>query len=120
MTSAPATDVNGVVLGDTPAGVPHLTVPFTIGPDGTAATVEQDTQPEVVQSVAMLCGTTPGTRLMVPGYGLDDMTFVPADRAPGMIRLAVAEWEPRAAVTVSVTPGAAEQVVVEVTGGSPA
>jgi phage baseplate assembly protein W len=107
-----ATDSNGVVLGPSPTGIPHLAIPFTIGPLGAAATVQQDTAAEVIQSVAMLVGTEPGTRLMVPTYGMADPTFTGINQ-PALL-LAVRRWEPRAKVTVGVTQGGEEFVTVGV------
>lgn len=107
-----ATDQNGVVLGATPPGVPHLAIPFTIGADGTANVVAQDSVPEVVQSVAMLVGTRPGTRLMVPTYGINDPTFGGIDQPA--LHAAASKWEPRATVGVQVTPANEEYVSVGV------
>lgn len=102
----------GIVAGATPSGVPHLAIPFLIGADGSALTVEQDSTDEVVQCVAVLVGTRPGTRPMVPAYGLTDPTFVGVQT--GELTRAVARFEPRASVSVAVTPGGTEQVVVQV------
>lgn len=102
----------GIVSGPAPIGVPHLALPFAIGADGSALTVEQDSEAEVVQSVGVLVGTRPGTRTMVPSYGITDPTFVGVQ--VGELTRAVAVWEPRASVTVQVTPGGTEQVVVQV------
>lgn len=106
------TDVNGVVLGDAPTGVPHLKIPFAIGSDGSAATVKQDSEEEIVQSVAMLVGTRTGTRLMVPTYGIPDPTF--GGLSPVTVQVAAGRWEKRARVSVAATPGNTEQVLVEV------
>ena len=110
------TDVNGVVLGIAPSGVPHLAIPFAIGPDGTAAMLQQDTSVEIVQSVAMCVGSEPGQRLLVPNYGVADPTF--AGVSTGAEVDACARWEKRASVSIQVTPGGTEQVVVGVNGGN--
>lgn len=102
----------GIVSGAAPAGTPHLAVPFLIGADGSALTVEQDSEAEVVQAVSMLVGTRPGTRTMVPAYGITDPTFVGVQ--VGELTRAVATWEPRASVSVQMVPGATERVVVAV------
>lgn len=112
-----ATDVNGVILGVIPQGVPHFAVPFTVGPDGSAETLQQDSVAEVVQSVAMLVGTTPGTRLMVPSYGTTDPTFAGLD--VHALQQSAAKWEDRATVDVVITPGNQEAVSVTVAGGTP-
>lgn len=101
-----------IISGATPPGVPHLAIPFEVGADGTVATVEQDSPAEVVQSVANLVGTRPGTRLMVPEYGVEDPNFLGLDQ--NALAHAVASWEPRAQVNVAVTPGNLTQIVVEV------
>lgn len=106
------TDSNGVVQGAPPAGIPHFAVPFAIDAYGTAETLGQDTISEIVQSVANLVGTRPGTRLMAPTYGITDPTFGRIDQVE--LQLATAKWEPRAAVAVAVTPGNQETVVVSV------
>jgi hypothetical protein len=107
-----ATDSNGVVIGATPPGVPHLAIPCTLDYDGTAAVVEQDTSVEVVQSVAMCVGSRPGQRLLVPIYGVPDPTFGVLNRAA--VAGACGRWEKRATVSVQVVPGGNERVVVEV------
>lgn len=111
-----ATDTNGVVLGITPSGVPHLAIPFAIGNDGTAVVNEQDTSVEIVQSVAMCVGSEPGQRLLVPNYGVPDATF--AGVSTGAEVSACGRWEPRATVSIRITPGGTEQVVVGVKGGT--
>lgn len=95
-----------------PVSIPHLRIPFTIGSTGSAQTVQQDSATEIVQSVANLVGTRPGTRYMVPTYGMPDPTF--GGVKPGALALAVKKWEPRATVSTQVTPGNEEQVTVQV------
>jgi hypothetical protein len=111
-----ATDFNGVVVGPTPPGIPHFAVPFYVADDGAVGTVQQDTETEIIQSVAMLCGTVPGTRLVVPAYGLTDPTF--AGINPTELQVQVSRFEERAtSVTVVYTPANQELVAVEVAGG---
>lgn len=77
--------------------VPHLAVPFQLS--GTrAATVQDGTEDEVRQNVAVLVATRPGERLCVPQFGLPDPTFGPGGRTPSsaVLEAAVARWEPRA------------------------
>lgn len=106
--------MSGIVPGDAPGGVPHLMVPVGLAQDGSLATVEQDSLDEITQSVRMLLGTLPGTRLTVPGYGLPDPTFGHVT-APDIEALA-AIWESRAGLTVTVTgQGRATTVQVGVT-----
>lgn len=106
------TDVNGVVQGNSPGGVPHFLIPFAISSEGSVETIEQNTAAEIVQSVANLVGTRPGTRLMVPTYGITDPTFAGFDQVA--LQLGVAKWEKRAAVSVVATPANEEMVVVSV------
>lgn len=110
-----ATDLNGVILGAPPAGtIPHFAIPFVIGGDGSAQVLQQDSVDEIVQSVAMLCGTRPGTRLVVPSYGILDPTFEGFDSV--RLQLAAAKWEERASVVIQVTPDNEEVVSVGVNG----
>lgn len=103
----------------TPAAIPHLAVPFAVGPTGSAQTVAQGSLAEVLQSVANLVGTEPGTRLLVPTYGTPDPSFAGLDRPS--LTAAVAKWEPRALVRLTSTPTDPEKVTVQVglaSGGS--
>lgn len=94
--------------------VPHLAVPFAFAGDGTVATVEQDSAEEITQCVRVLLGTVTGSRVVVPTYGVPDPTFTGVD--PQEVTDAVTEWEPRAAVTVTVAdpPGVPLLVTVAV------
>ena len=71
----------------------HLAFPIKVASQGLA-TVEQDTDPDLVQSVALLLNTRPGERRSVPEYGLPDPVFGGVD--PTDVRAVVAEWEDRA------------------------
>lgn len=93
--------------------IPHLRIPFALAADGSAAVVEQDSLAEVTQNVRVLLGTVQGSRLIPADYGIPDPTFVGLDEQD--LAAAVAEWEPRAAVTVTVEPGTTEKVTVGVT-----
>lgn len=111
-----ATDLNGVILGAAPGGIPHFAIPFDIGGDGSSQVLEQDSEDEIVQSVAMLVGTRPATRMMAPAYGIVDPTFA-GFNSPSL-QLAVAKWEERATVVVQITPDNEEVVSVGVNGKS--
>lgn len=92
----------------------HLAVPFRLDPRGQAATLKQDSPAEVAQSVRILLDTRPGERLMVPDYGVDDLTFVDAID-DGWVADAVQTWEPRATVDIVVGQiSARTDVTVEV------
>ena len=104
VTYAPPPAVPGV------SPIPHFLVPFVITDAGSVATVQQGTLAEIIQSVSNLIGTTPGTRYMVPGYGIPDPTFEGID--PVTLRQAVAKWEPRAAVSMTALPDGTTTVTV--------
>lgn len=106
------TDLNGVVLGEIPAGTPHFRIPFTISDLGYVETIEQGSVQEVTQSISNLVGTRPNTRVMVPAYGIPDPTFAGID--PVAVRTAAAKWEDRAVVSVSSVPGNQEDVTISV------
>ena len=92
--------------------IPHLRIPFGLSVTGAAQVVEQDTLAEITQCVGQLLGTVLGSREVVPSYGIPDPSFGGPD--PGAITDAVALWEPRAAVTVTVVPGRTAAVTVTV------
>lgn len=92
--------------------IPHLAFPFTIGEDGTAEVVEQDSLDEVAQCVQVLLSTPQGSRVVVPSYGVPDPTFVGLDEAT--VEQAVSDWEPRAEVAVSIGQPPANAVSVTV------
>jgi phage baseplate assembly protein W len=103
----------GLPTGD----IPHFRIPFSIGVDGTVETVQQGTSDEIIQNVAMIVGTRPGTRFMLPQFGIIDPTFRGIDQIG--LKNAVAKYEPRATVNVIVTPDNEEVVTVQVAGGTP-
>lgn len=81
--------------------VEHFAVPFALDVRGHARTLEQDTPAEVVQCVVVLVGTRPGERLVVPTYGVDDLTFSTVDAVDdAFVSDAVAVFEPRAGVDI--------------------
>lgn len=81
---------------------PHLAVPFRLDTTGSAVVLAQDTLDEITQCVQILLSTPLGSREITPSYGIPDPAFRGAD--PNTITSAVAEWEPRAAVTVTPDP----------------
>jgi phage baseplate assembly protein W len=97
--------------------VPHLRIPFALDGTGAAETVEQGTNDEVIQCVAVLVGTRPGTRYFRPSYGITDPTFGGINTKA--LLLAAQKWEPRAIINVIVTPDEEEIVTVQVAGGTP-
>ena len=64
--------------------------------------LEQDSHEEVAQSVAILTRTRVGERPTVPGYGINDPTFLTSPAAVmNSIKLQVEQWEDRAEVGVT-------------------
>lgn len=72
----------------------HLTLPIAVTGSGRLATVEQDSEADVAQSVALLIETRPGERRAEPGYGVPDPLFGGIDVA--QVTEAILNWEDRA------------------------
>lgn len=56
-----------------------LSIPFRFGPDGRAATVEQDSTDGVAEQIAVLILTHAGERVLVPSFGIADPTWAGLD-----------------------------------------
>lgn len=99
--------------------IPHLALPFSMDLVNGAPVVDQDSIDDVEQCVAVLCLTPIGSRAELPTYGIPDVTFEQSINT-GPIVSAINTWEPRAAVTVTATPGpnATVSVGVSLAGGS--
>lgn len=74
----------------------HLAFPIRLAAGGGLATVEQDSQEDIRQSVELLLRTRPGERRCVPGYGLPDPVFGGLTEAE--VLDVIEEWEDRADV----------------------
>jgi hypothetical protein len=74
-----------------------LALPIALGRDGGLAALEQDSAPEVAQSVALLVDTRPGERTALPSYGLPDPVGGRLD-VDALVDV-VAQWEERADTT---------------------
>lgn len=72
----------------------HLALPIRVTARGLA-TVEQDSQADIVQSVRLLLHTRPGDRRSVPDYGLPDPLFGTTNN-PADVAAVITEWEDRA------------------------
>ena len=72
----------------------HLAFPIKLAGNGALATVEQDSDADIVQSVQLLLRTRPGERRSVPGYGLADPVF--AGLTETEVLDVVDVWEERA------------------------
>ena len=49
--------------------------PFQLGPGGTVATVDQDSDRDVENLLAVACLTHPGERAQAPSFGIADPAF---------------------------------------------
>lgn len=58
-----------------------LAFPFRVAPNGSAVTVEAETDEAYRQELAMLLATRPGERPLAPEYGIDDPAFGELDEA---------------------------------------
>lgn len=96
-----------------PVSIPQLAIPFQFGPNGQPLTVEQNSLDDVAACVAVILATPLGSRVDIPLLGVEDQTFSQTFD-PGLLTAAVAEWEPRAVITVQVTPGRTDNVTVNV------
>jgi phage baseplate assembly protein W len=93
--------------------IPHLALPFRIE-NGRAATVEQDTDEEVLQCVQVIVSTMQGQRVELPDFGIPDPAFtVDVDEAAILAELN--EWEPRALILFSDQPNVQDELLREVT-----
>ncbi|MDI6911488.1 GPW/gp25 family protein [Nocardioides sp.] len=72
----------------------HLALPLRVSGSGALSALEQDSDREITQSVALLLDTRPGERRSVPGYGLSDP--LGSGVSHDVIADAVTEWEDRA------------------------
>lgn len=84
-------------------GIPHLAIPLQLSGTGGFAVVEQDGLDEIAQSIAVCVATPVGSRIEVPDYGTPRAEFV--GPSPADITAALAEWEPRADLDVTVVAG---------------
>jgi hypothetical protein len=50
--------------------------PFRLGPGGSVATVEQDSDRDIENLLAVACLTRPGERQQAPSFGIADPAFV--------------------------------------------
>lgn len=76
----------------------HLRFPIAVTAAGRLTTVEQDSDPDIVQAVALLLDTRPGERRSVPDYGLPDPVF--GGVLPAHVAGLITAWEERADQTI--------------------
>lgn len=58
-----------------------ISFPFRLAPNGTIATVDQDTDDARIEAVAVLVLTRKGERTLAPDYGISDPAFEGIDLA---------------------------------------
>lgn len=91
-----------------------LSYPFRLWPNGSAVTVEQDTETADAEQIGVLGLTKLGERPLVPGFGLSDPVHsgFPATELAAQI----AEWGPPVRLhDVRVVADTADTQTVEVT-----
>lgn len=74
------------------ADIPHFAHPLRIV-GGSAQTIEQDSDEDLLLCVSTLLRTEIGSRDELPEYGIEDLAFMPD--VTGDITDAIREWEPR-------------------------
>lgn len=85
----------------------HLQVPLRLTTTGTFATVEQDSDADLEQSVRLVLSSRPGDRWRdAPDYGTPEPMPGPVDVAA--LVAAVGQFEPRAHVDISAGPALAD------------
>jgi phage baseplate assembly protein W len=92
-------------VGSSLAGVttPHLRVPLRLE-RGHLATVEQDTDEELAQAVAVILGTLRGERVVVPEFGVTDLAYRQDELSVTELTAAVQRWDPRCEVVAITGP----------------
>lgn len=55
--------------------------PFAVGPNGSVATVEHESDDEYQQLIALACMIVPGEVPLAPTFGIDDPAFAGFDMA---------------------------------------
>lgn len=83
--------------------VPHFAYPFRFA-SPQAAVNEQDSIAEVADACLAVLVCPVGFRVELPTFGLEDPTFSSPGPDLDTIRAAIAQWEPRAAATLSEYP----------------
>lgn len=79
--------------------VPHFDFPMRFGADGHIVTIEQNSEKDLINCVYAALKTDLGSRLYVPGFGIEDPVFELAPIGPEMINQIKAS-EPRADVLI--------------------
>lgn len=91
----------------------QLSRPFRFLPNGTAATVEQDSPEAKAELLAELVHTRRGERTLTPGFGITDPTFQPFDATE--LAAAVRQFGPDVELdAVEVTDNGAGVVTIDI------
>lgn len=67
------------------AVAPVWDLPFRLGPGGSVAVVDQDSDRDIENCLAAACYTRPGERIQAPSFGIADPAFVGWE-APALAR----------------------------------
>lgn len=74
-----------------------ISFPFRLDPAGGVATVEQDSDTEIDEQIALAMLTRPGERIQVPTFGVKDAAFVGFEL--GALQRHLNDFGPRVDVT---------------------
>lgn len=80
---------------------PHFAAPFSFNGAGVANVVEQDSVEEVAACVYNVVVCIEGQRIDEPDFGIPDPMFANAPVDITAIEDAIAQWEPRADLSLS-------------------
>lgn len=90
-----------------------ISFPFRLDGTGSVASVEQDTDPEIEEQIAIAALTRPGERITVPTFGIADPAFQRLQLAA--LQKHLLDFGPNvavAAVDVQLLPDDREQVSI--------
>lgn len=94
--------------------VPLIAYPFRLSPSGSVVTVEEGTDEQYAQELAVAVLTRTGERPLVPDFGIDDPVFVGFDAEA--LRLHVDLFGPPvdvSGVAIRVVDESTQSVVIE-------
>lgn len=94
--------------------VPIIAYPFRLAPSGVIQTVEEGTDEQYAQELAVAVLTRPGERDLVPDFGIADPAFVGFDHEA--LQLHISMFGPPVeltAVTVTPTSDTAQDVTID-------
>lgn len=100
-------------MTDSSVLVPHLAWPLRVGAGGTFATVEQDSDEDVMQGVLVLLSTPLGRQVELPNYGMDEQVFRNAPDLNAAVE-ALETWQPRATIDASYQVDSLDELIQRV------